>query len=48
LSRSDFDTENAEEDSCHANAPADSLFSLINRSVLSATIVASGGVPVRQ
>ena len=40
LSTSDFDTENADADFCHANRPTHNLFSLINRSELSAKIVA--------
>jgi len=41
LSTSDLDTENAEADCCHANNPLQSLFSFINRSVLSATMLAT-------
>jgi hypothetical protein len=41
LSTSDLETENAEADSCHANIPLLSLFSLINFEELSATIVAN-------
>jgi hypothetical protein len=40
LSISDFDTENAEADCCQQNCVFESLLSFINRSVLSATIVA--------
>ena len=38
---SDFETEKAEADSCHANEVDVSLYSFINLVVLSATIVAS-------
>ena len=38
---SDFDTEYADADRCHENLFLQSLFSLIKRSLLSATIVAS-------
>ena len=41
LSTSDFETEKAEADSYHANAPELSLLSLINFEELSATIVAN-------
>jgi hypothetical protein len=40
LSTSDFDTEKAEADFCHANFPKDNLFWLINFSELSAIMVA--------
>ena len=40
LSTSDFETENAEAESCQAKAPILSLFSLMNFEELSATIVA--------
>ena len=41
LSTSDFETEKAEADSCHANTPTLSLLSLINFAELTATIVAN-------
>lgn len=40
LSTSDLETEKAAAESCHENFPMLSLFSLIKRAVLSATIVA--------
>jgi len=40
LSTSDFDTEKAEADFCHANFAMDNLFWLINFSELSAIMVA--------
>jgi hypothetical protein len=41
LSTSDLETEKADADCCHENVSAANLFSFINRSVLSATIVAN-------
>lgn len=40
LATSDFDTEKADADCCHSNCPLESLFSFINRPVLSETNVA--------
>jgi hypothetical protein len=40
LSTSDFETENAEADSCQANNPTINFLSLINLDELSATMVA--------
>ena len=41
LSTSDLETENADPDSCQANLPMQRLFAFMNRSTLSATMVAS-------